>query len=381
VDAQILLVEDNKLSTTITTAALEAAGYSVRAEVDGRAALEALDEQSFDLVISDWVMPGMDGLGLLKQIRQHGVHSRLYVIFLTSNDSREQMIEALTAGADDFVAKPFDPEELLARVRAALRVVTLQRALQERAERDALLLAQERKLTATLRELDRQKDELVSIVTHELLSPLTSVQGYVEILLEGAGGELTEEQARLLGVVDRNARRLKRTIDDLLFLSRAEAGQLSYDHAPLDLRRLLDEQLDVFTLRATAQGIALNAELSDARLVGDELRLSQLIENLLSNAIKFTPEGGEVSVSLAADPCGIALSVSDTGIGIPVAEQHSLFGRFYRASSARDHAIPGTGLGLAISKAIVDAHGGTISCASLPGRGTTFAVALPVTAA
>ncbi len=227
-----------------------------------------------------------------------------------------------------------------------------------------------------LREADRLKDEFVALISHDLRTPLTSIMGYLELVLDD--DNLTEEQRGFLNVADRNADRLLRLVNDLLFVARFEAGELELRPTELDLAAVVRQSVEESGPRAAAGGVELTCEAGAVSAVqADKGRMFQLVENLVSNAIKFTPEGGEVRVSVTPVNGVVRLEVADTGIGIASGEQEHLFERFFRASTASEHQIPGTGLGLYITRAIVEAHGGSIAVRSGPGEGTSFCVELP----
>jgi signal transduction histidine kinase len=235
--------------------------------------------------------------------------------------------------------------------------------------------------TTADREVDRLKEEFLASVSHELRTPLTSVLGYAESLRAGDFGSLDDDQLRALHVVERNAGRLNRLIDDLLLTARIESQSLDLQLEELDLGTLAAESVQAAGPGAEAQGVRLALAAEAVRVEGDRLRLGQLLDNLVSNAVKFTPDGGTVRVSLARRDGQAVLEVADTGIGIPADEQERLFERFYRATTARDRSIEGTGLGLVIARAIAEAHGGGIGFESREGEGTTFRVRLPLASA
>ncbi len=228
-----------------------------------------------------------------------------------------------------------------------------------------------------LRELDRLKDEFVALVSHELRTPLTSIIGYIQLLRdERARGLDTEHFAE---VIERNAERLLRLVGDLLFLSKLQSGQLALELRETDLARLAAQAVE--DARPEAERKHVGLELSAAPVphaAVDPIRIAQLLGNLIANAVKFTPEGGGVQVRLAAEDGEAVISVTDTGIGIPAADQERIFERFYRTEGATRRVIPGSGLGLTISRAIVDAHRGTITVRSDGKHGSTFTVRLPV---
>jgi signal transduction histidine kinase len=230
------------------------------------------------------------------------------------------------------------------------------------------------------RESERLKDEFVALVSHELRTPLTSIMGYVETLLDGEVGALSEEQGQFLRVVDRNAERLLSLVGDLLFVANLDAGSVALDRCELDVDRLVAECVDA--ARPSAEGRGVELRLSGierpAFVDGDAARLGQVVDNLISNALKFTAAGGSVAVRVRTKGETVAVEVEDTGIGIPEGEQARVFERFFRASSATARAVPGSGLGLSVARAIVEAHGGSVGVASVEGAGSTFHVELPV---
>jgi signal transduction histidine kinase len=240
------------------------------------------------------------------------------------------------------------------------------------------LLARERGQNEELRELDRLKDEFVALVSHELRTPLTSIRGYLELVLDGASGELSEQQRQFLGVVERNSDRLQRLVGDLLFVAQVDAGSLALERDRLDATEVGAEAVEAARPAADEKGLELRLSGDPrAELVGDRARLAQLVDNLVSNAIKFTPSGGHVEVAVHRGDGNVTIEISDSGMGISAEEQDRLYQRFFRTAAATSQAIPGTGLGLAISKAIVDAHEGTIELESAEGRGTTFRITIP----
>jgi hypothetical protein len=229
----------------------------------------------------------------------------------------------------------------------------------------------------SLRGLDRLKDEFVGLVSHELRTPLASILGYVEILREeGVTGPDAEQCAE---VIERSAQRLLRLVGDLQLLSQIQSGMLAMEFRRADLADLAAAA--VAELRPEAQRKHIDLAFSATAipiLSVDLTRIAQLLANLLSNAVKFTPDGGRVEVRLGREGSQVVLTVADTGVGIPPADQERIFERFYRTAIARRQEIQGTGLGLTITRAIVAAHHGTIAVESAEGRGSTFTVRLPL---
>lgn len=217
------------------------------------------------------------------------------------------------------------------------------------------------------------KDDFVSSVSHEFRTPLTSILGYVEILL---GDEPEESQRQMLEIIRRNSERLLTLVSDLLA---SRNGQLIVTPQAVDVAELVRASVSSATPKAVASGVVLAAETPE-RLEAhvDGARISQVLDNLVSNAIKYSPDGGNVVVSLAQENGHLACRVTDTGMGMSPEDASEVFAKFFRTSSVRRTAIPGVGLGLPISKAIVEAHGGTIEVDSALGQGTTFTFRVPV---
>jgi two-component system, sensor histidine kinase and response regulator len=228
-----------------------------------------------------------------------------------------------------------------------------------------------------LRELDRLKDEFVALVSHELRTPLTSIIGYIQLLRdERVTGMDADHFAE---VVQRNAERLLHLVDDLLFLSQMQSGTLALEVCDTHLADVAAEAVQKMRPYAGRKHIELTLSAPvDPHLPVDPARMAQLLGNLISNAVKFTREDGKVEVALAVEGDQAVLSVADTGVGVPAADQERIFERFFRTEATTRRMIPGTGLGLTISKAIVEAHQGTIIVRSDEGRGSTFIVRLPL---
>ena len=240
-------------------------------------------------------------------------------------------------------------------------------------------LEAERQAVERLREVDQVKDAFVSSVSHELRTPITSILGYIEMLEDGAFGDLRIEQLNVVRRVAANSTRLLSLINDLLTLSRVQEGAIGFVDRVFDLRTVVSAGAGVVAPTLERRSLELTVDVPDEPIpfLGDRDMVERVVINLVGNAVKFTPEHGRVRVVLRHEPDGSVIEVSDTGIGIPHQEQERLFTRFFRSSLAQEQAIPGSGLGLSIAHAIVEKHGGTMTVESAPGEGTTFRVHLP----
>lgn len=258
---------------------------------------------------------------------------------------------------------------------AAITGLMVQRLSHEAHERATQLADQ----NDQLRELDRLKDEFVATASHELRTPLTSLSGYLEMSLDPAEGPLSPTREQHLRIVQRNADRLAVLVDQLLFLARADSHPLALDRQPVALAGILAEAAENAGPAARAKDIAVSvASDSPPNVLADRTQILRVVDNLVANAVKFTPDGGSVNLTARRDGDTAVVEVTDTGLGIPAAEQPDLFNRFYRGTNAVEKAIPGSGLGLAISQVIAEAHGGTIRLESTPGSGSSFRLALPL---
>jgi PAS domain S-box-containing protein len=228
-----------------------------------------------------------------------------------------------------------------------------------------------------LRELTQMKDDVVATVSHELRTPITSIRGFVELLLDGVP-ELSEDQMKMLRTIDRNSAQLQRVAEDLLADPGGGHG-LRVSFSELDLHQLAEESVHGAQTSATTAGVTVSLKPGPfVPVFGDSTRLHQLLGNLLSNAIKFSPRGGRVHVVVEIIDDFARILVQDEGPGIPEADRPQLFERFYRLAAAMEMGVPGTGLGLAIAKSVAEAHDGFVDIVDTPGWSTTFRVFLPL---
>jgi PAS domain S-box-containing protein len=239
-------------------------------------------------------------------------------------------------------------------------------------------ITEERRARQAAAELERAKSEFLGSVSHELRTPLTSILGYVALLREDTEGVV--DAGDHIDVIERNAGRQLRLVEDLLSIARIQAGEFEVNRQPIDLAEVVRLGVEAMRPAADEKALRLNLDCAgSARILGDADRLDQVLANLLSNAIKFTPLEGRVTVALRTTPEEAVLTVADTGPGIPPQERERLFERLFRSEDVKRLQVSGAGLGLAIAREIVEAHDGTIEARSDPGRGgSTFELTLPL---
>lgn len=249
--------------------------------------------------------------------------------------------------------------------------------LLEKKEEDILRLQAEK--IASLKENDRIKDEFLSIISHEIRSPLTSILGYIDLLANGFDGELSESQSRHIGKVQQGAKVLLRLVDDILDYSKLESKSLQFRFSEEDLYSTIEDITGIILPRLRKAGIALEAVLPDEPLMiqMDSGRVGQVLTNFLENALKHTSEGGQITVTVEENSQEVTVKVHDSGAGIPEGDLPKVFSRYYQVDSAGTRRNKGVGLGLSIAKAIVEAHGGEIGVDSMVGEGSTFWFSLP----
>jgi signal transduction histidine kinase len=264
----------------------------------------------------------------------------------------------------------------LAEVEASFRQ-TIEHAQAETLAMNEMLA----QANAQLQELDRLKDAFLSLVTHELRTPLTVISGIAEMLQSGVYGQLNAEQERQLGQISEQSARLQRLVNDLLDLSRIEAGLLELRCEWLAPRALADAVVAQLLPLAQQAGVLLSHTLAHElpEIYADGRRLEQVLINLVSNALKYTPAGGAITISAQVEGRALCCCVSDTGCGIAPAAQARIFEKFYQAEPRA--SATGTGLGLTIAKHLVELHGGQLSVTSELGQGSRFCFTLPLPAA
>jgi two-component system, OmpR family, phosphate regulon sensor histidine kinase PhoR len=333
---------------------------TLQATFRGRASVLVQDMATQAGELPPWVAAGL---------RAAGVGSHL----LTPFGVGEQMLGFVTADRLG-LARPWSAAEIGAVESIAADI--------GRGLHHARLYEAENRLVEDLKSVDQAKSDFFATVSHELRAPLTSIEGYVEMLAEGEGGPVTGEQRKMLDVVDRSAVRLRNLIDDVFTLSKLESDAFTTVMRPVEVAEVISAATDELQPEMARHRLTLTSDCPPGSLAvqGDAGQLGRVLVNLLSNAVKFTPEGGRITVTATAAGGSAVITVTDTGIGIPAKDQQELFTRFYRASNAVQQSIPGTGLGLAIVRTIITNHGGDITLTSHEGQGTTFTIHIPLAA-
>jgi len=372
--SRILVVDDEPGIREGCRRVLVPLDFHVEVAENGHEALRKVRSGKFDLVLLDIMMPDVSGIDLLEPIRQHDPD--IVCIIITGYATVELAVQAVKRGAYDFISKPFSADELILAVTQGLerRRLTLESHRLAASEEKARELAEAKE---ALERLDRMKSTFMLTVAHELRAPVAALQGYLRLILDGYGDP--EKQRGMLVRADKRASELLTLIDDLLTLAHVREAAPTETRARVQVHKVLAEVIDLLRVNAENKGIALSVRVdAEPTVLATREHVRQLWTNLISNAIRYTPEGGEVSVSLAVDDGTAVGAVADTGIGIAEEDLPKIFDEFYRTRTAKEMVNRGTGLGLAIVKRIVEAYGGTIGVESEAGKGSRFEFRLPL---
>ena len=349
---RILVVDDSPDNLFLVQTILEEEGYHISLAEDGRSALAQIEQSPPDLVLLDVMMPGIDGYEVTQRIRQNKQLPFIPILLITAYD-QPSVVQGLDTGADDFIRKPVEVDELLARVRSLLR---LKHSVDERDQ------------------IARQREDFVSRLTHDLRTPLVAADRMLMLFQQGALGEQSPAMQEAISTMARSNRNLLAMVNTLLEVYRYEAGRKTLIFAPVDLRELLQEVVQELSPLADDKKLSLKLNLEEkgaSKVMGDRLELHRVFTNLIGNAIKFTDKGS-VEVSLRASSPWVIVNVEDTGPGITPEDQAMLFERFRPGS----HKRSGSGLGLHLSRRIVESHQGKIDVKSQLGKGSVFTVSL-----
>ena len=355
----------------------------------GVEALEYLLKFDVALAFIDIQMPVMDGFELAELMRGSERTRRVPIIFLTAGETdRNRRFRGYEAGAVDFLQKPLEAHILKSKADVFFELfrqrqeVAIQRdELQSATEEITRLLNESRQYSLALKEADRRKDDFLAMLAHELRNPLAPVRNAVEILkLSGPANEIVSKARE---IISRQVTHMARLVDDLLDVARISRGKIQLRTERCDLATIIRQTVEDYRSAFTEIGVTVNLSLPDHSLpiVGDPIRLAQVIGNLLHNAVKFTPEGGTVDVRVecdAARPQAI-ITVKDTGIGLDPSVLSRLFEPFTQANQKLDREKGGLGLGLALVKGLVELHSGSVEAQSEGiGKGATFILRVPL---
>lgn len=362
--ANLLVVDDVAENLRLLSGILKDSGHHIRPVTNGALALQAARHQPPDLVLLDIKMPGMDGFEVCRQLKAEENLRDIPVIFISALQDTEDKLRAFQAGGVDYVTKPFQIEEVQARVQTHLQLRRQRIQLQENFQQ--------------LQSLERMRDSLTHMIVHDMRTPLMSIGGYLELLQTFEVGGLSSVGLEYVAKSRVNVTRLVQMANEMLTVSRLEAGALPLNRTPLDLAALLRESAAAVNLIGNPERIRLDLSVPTPAVLADRELLSRVLQNLLNNALKFSPAGSPVNVMLRPIQRALLVQVADRGPGIPPGCEKTIFQKFGQLDRASQRS--GTGLGLAFCKLVVEAHGGQIGVAPVaaPDSGSCFWFSLPL---
>jgi DNA-binding response OmpR family regulator len=359
---KILVLEDCNITRHIFKHIFGKNGYNVYTAANVAEAMELLPKCGPDIIVTDCYLPDKDGYEFAREVKKMEAYRHVPIIMVTGAGGREEVLKGLASGASDYILKPFDEAELIARVGAHL----LSKKLFDEVtgERNKLV------------KLNDEKNRFLGMVAHDLRNPVSSINGFAHLLLDDSYAEKRHEIADL---IKKTSGEMVGLIDSLLDISAIESGHVALTLCPNDLNPMLETRVKLFGMIATQKGITLNHTPSPIPpFVFDLGKIQQVIDNLISNAIKFTRPGGSVGVTASVESGNVRVEVTDNGVGIPEHEQEHLFTGQKKISVLPTGGERSTGYGLLIAAKIVKAHNGTIGAQSKPGAGSSFFFTLPM---
>ncbi|MFA5191704.1 MAG: hybrid sensor histidine kinase/response regulator [Verrucomicrobiia bacterium] len=365
----ILVVDDTPENLQLLNGMLKSHGYKARPVPSGEMALRAAKSDPPDIILLDINMPEMNGYEVCRHLKSDPALAAIPVIFISALNETMDKVKAFGLGGVDYVTKPFQFEEIHARVETHLKLRQLQKELER----------QNRQLKESydrLRELETLRDNLVHLVVHDLRSPLALMAGYVDLIKVKIAAKLNASEVGYIDVIGKHTAKLLDMVTTLLDVSRMEAGEMPLNRQACDLAAVAREVTDSHSVLVGRRQLSIESQSGPLSVHADKDILQRIIGNLIGNAIKFTPDGGQIRLTISRKDSMARVAVTDTGPGVPAEYHARIFEKFGQVDKeARRHS---TGLGLTFCKLAVEAHGGSIGIESEVGKGSTFWFALPL---
>lgn len=373
-DFLVLIVDDTEANVILLSHVLKAEGFNIMVAFNGADTLEILEARKPDLILLDVMMPEMSGYEVCSRINEIDDLKHIPVIFLSALSETSNKVEGFESGGVDYITKPFQKEEVLARIKNHLYLAKLQK---EREEQIQVLKERE----AELENLNRKKDSLIRMVSHDIKNPLVGIVGITKMINERPD-MLDQQKKEMLEAVEKSGAKLLDMVQTMLDNDSSNSFKEELNTRVVYLGKLIDRVISVNKPKAIFKEIGLGVADTDfeGSMILDEEKIEVLLNNLVSNALKFTPKGGKVSLSFSHEGDHGLFKVSDTGIGIPEESREGLFSS--REDVKREVVLgtngeKGTGLGLDVVLKYVELHNGKIWVESKVGEGSTFYIQLP----
>ncbi len=364
-DFSILVVDDNKENLKVVSNFLKNEGYQIALSLDADDALNILMENKIDLILLDVMMPGTDGFTLCRRLKENSRLKDIPVIFLTAKTETKDLVEGFSAGGVDYITKPFQKEELIARVNNHIALAHAKSQIVKQSEE--------------IKKINRTKDRLYSVIAHDIKSPFANISMLISTLADGYLEAGSEEYTEVLQSINSSTQETYTLLTNLLQWTNSQTGDLELSLEEVPLESLISGTLRFLNQQATKKQIELTYKVTDGlKLTADQNMIKSVLQNVIGNAIKFTKPGGKVSVNAFQKENHILIEIQDNGIGISDKNIKKLFVDEGQLTTRGTNDEKGSGLGLLLVKEFVQRHQGSIDVVSKEGEGTTFILGFPV---
>ncbi|MBF0118169.1 MAG: hybrid sensor histidine kinase/response regulator [Desulfobacterales bacterium] len=354
---KILIVDDIPQNIQVLGTLLRDEGYLISFATEGNQAIEMASMSQFDLILLDIMMPEIDGFEVIKRLKQNLKMKDVPVIFITAKANIESLIKGFEMGAVDYITKPFNSKELIARVKTHLELKDIRKKLEE---------------------ANAAKTKFLSIIAHDLKNPLYSMMGFSDFLSKRYNDFNEEDKIKFLNNINISSHQLYKLLENLLDWASVQTGRMDYNPQISDLSVMVSMIIKLHKQQADEKKISLISKIAaDTIILADTNMINTVIRNLLSNAIKFTPSGGQVTVSSDDLQTHVKISVIDTGIGIKKENIENLFKIEVKCMTLGTNKEKGTGLGLVLCKEFIEKNNGKIWVESEQNKGSKFMFTLP----
>jgi two-component system, sensor histidine kinase and response regulator len=363
-DFSILVVDDNKENLKVVSNFLKAEGYQIALSLNADDARNILEENQIDLILLDVMMPGTDGFTLCRQLKEDNRLKEIPVIFLTAKTETSDLVEGFNSGGVDYITKPFQKEELIARVNNHVALANAKNEILKQAEQ--------------IQRINRTKDRLYSVIAHDIKSPFANISMLISTLAEGYIDAGSEEYEEILQNINSSTQETYALLLNLLQWTRSQTGDLEIAPEPISVEALVTNTFRFFDPQASKKKIKLEKSVQDGLIIeADQNMMKSVLQNLVNNAIKFTKPGGRIAINAAEKDHNIVINITDDGIGISETNMKKLFVDEGQVTTRGTNDETGSGLGLLLVKEFVQRNGGATAVKSKEGEGTTFTLTFP----
>ena len=353
----ILIIDDNPMNLLLTSTILESEGYEVKTAQDGKSGIASIEVKIPSLILLDVMMPDMDGYETSNKIKENPDWKEIPIIFLTANNSTEDIIKGFKAGGVDYISKPFEAEELLIRVKNHLE------------------LAESRR---TIIEMNKNRDKIYSIIAHDIRAPLSGIQQTIDAIDQGYIDYNSEDFKEIIHQLGQRTKDTATLLNSLLQWTKIQGEIISVKFSNSNIYNLIFNCVQLLEANAASKKINITVDIpTDTIGFYDEVSVHTIFRNLISNAIKFTPENGEIHISGKSDENNVIIQISDTGIGMTEETLDKIFKKQEHFSTKGTLNEKGTGLGLIMVKDFIKKNNGKLEVESTPKKGSNFIIHLP----